>query len=91
MFSSLPDQTREDITRAAQTQVRNIHYGKIRLTLGLEDRLQVKVQVKVEDREEEGVEVNILMAKNQQRSETSSATILPRTIGDKYSSIARDC
>ena len=59
MFSHLSDQTREDITREAQTQVRNIHYRKIRLTLGMEDRLQVKVQVKVEDREEDRVEVKV--------------------------------
>ena len=51
MFSHLSDQTREDITRAAQEQVRNIHYRKIRLTLGMEDRLQVKV----EDTLEEGI------------------------------------
>ena len=49
MFSHLSDQTREDVTRAAQTQVRNIHYGKIRLTLGLEDRVEAEVEVKVED------------------------------------------
>ena len=49
MFSHLTDQTREDITWAAQTQVRNIHYGKIRLTLGLEDRVEAEVEVKVED------------------------------------------
>ena len=55
MFCQLSDQTREDITRAAQEQVRNIHYRKIRLTLGMEDRLQVKV----EDREEDRVEVKV--------------------------------
>ena len=49
VFSHLSDQTREDITRAAQEQVRNIHYGKIRLTLGLEDRVEAEVEVKVED------------------------------------------
>ena len=49
VFSHLSDQTREDITRAAQEQVRNIHYRKIRLTLGMEDRLQVKVEDRVED------------------------------------------
>ena len=49
VFSHLSDQTREDVTRAAQTQVRNIHYGKIRLTLGLEDRVEAEVEVKVED------------------------------------------
>ena len=38
---------------------------------------------------EDGVEVNILMAKNQQWAETKSATILSRTIGDKFSSNAR--
>ena len=53
MFCQLSDQTREDITRAAQEQVRNIHYRKIKLTLGMEDRVNVKVQVKVEDREED--------------------------------------
>ena len=49
MFSQLSDQTREDITRAAQEQVRNIHYRKIRLTLGMEDRLQVKVEDTLQD------------------------------------------
>ena len=49
MFSHLSDQTREDITRAAQEQVRNIHYRKIRLTLGMEDRLQVKVEDTLQD------------------------------------------
>ena len=49
VFSHLSDQTREDITRAAQEQVRNIHYGKIRLTLGMEDRVEAEVEVKVED------------------------------------------
>ena len=49
MFSHLTDQTREDITWAAQTQVRNIHYGKIRLTLGLEEREEAQVEVKVEE------------------------------------------
>ena len=50
VFSNLSSQTREDITRAAQEQVRNIHYRKIRLTLGMEDRLEVKVEDRVEDR-----------------------------------------
>ena len=44
VFSHLTDQTREDITWAAQTQVRNIHYGKIRLTLGLEDTVEATVE-----------------------------------------------
>ena len=50
VFFNLSSQTREDITRAAQEQVRNIHYRKIRLTLGMEDRLEVKVEDRVEDR-----------------------------------------
>ena len=49
VFSHLTNQTREDITWAAQTQVRNIHYGKIRLTLGLEEREEAKLKVKVEE------------------------------------------
>ena len=59
MFSHLSDQAREDITSAAQTQVRNIHYRKIRTTLGMEDRLEVNVEVKVEDRVEDRVEVKV--------------------------------
>ena len=55
VFSHLSSQTREDITRAAQEQVRNIHYRKIRLTLGMEDRLEVKVEDKLEDRVEDMV------------------------------------
>ena len=38
---------------------------------------------------DEGVETNILMAKNQTWAETKSATILSRTIGDKFSSNAK--
>ena len=53
VFSHLSSQTREDITRAAQEQVRNIHYRKIRLTLGMEDRLEVKVEDRVEDKVED--------------------------------------
>ena len=59
MFSHLSDQAREDITWAAQTQVRNIHYRKIRTTLGMEERLEAKVEDKVEDRVEDSVEVKV--------------------------------
>ena len=55
VFSHLSDQAREDITWAAQTQVRNIHYRKIRTTLGMEERLEAKV----EDRVEDSVEVKV--------------------------------
>ena len=36
VFSHLTPQQREDLTSAAQTEIRNIHYRKIHLTLGME-------------------------------------------------------
>ena len=38
VFGHLSPQQREDLTRAAQTEVRHIHYRKIHITLGMEDR-----------------------------------------------------
>ena len=38
VFGHLSPQQREDLTRVAQTEVRHIHYRKIHITLGMEDR-----------------------------------------------------
>ena len=38
----------------------------------------------------EGVDVNILMAKNQQWADTTNLSVLGRCMGDKYRSTARD-
>jgi len=37
VFSHLSPQQREDVTSAAQSEIRNIHYRKMHLTLGMED------------------------------------------------------
>ena len=53
VFEHLSPQQREDVTSAAQTEIRNIHYRKINRTLGMEDRGRRKEEKEQEQEKEE--------------------------------------
>ena len=61
VLEHLSPQQREDVTSAAQTEIRNIHYRKINRTLGMEDRGR-----REEEKEQEKEKEEDRVASNQQ-------------------------
>ena len=57
-FDHLSPQMREDVTKHAQTEIRNIHYRKIHLLLGMEklDRFEKKFKKEAASVEAKGEE-----------------------------------